>query len=179
LSNHSFPAVPSQAIPFPGTTTNYFSGGYITANHTSYASDVQINGLQMELNYNGVRDTPSNRTLFAAAFSEAIIDFLNTHFNMNWGSCDPLPVDNLTPADEWIIYPNPAKSKATIRFENPDKLYFQYVIYNVLGQKVQTGKLSPTEEKEITADLDPGVYFINLLEINGGGKFIKTFSIMN
>ena len=52
LMNDNYPAVPSQDIPAPGTNTNYFSGGYITANHTSYNPAAPINGLQMELNYN-------------------------------------------------------------------------------------------------------------------------------
>jgi len=50
--------MPSESEPFPGTTNNYFSGGYITLNHTCYSSGVEINGLHMELNYAGLRDRP-------------------------------------------------------------------------------------------------------------------------
>lgn len=84
LSNLSYPTVPSETIPYPGTTNNYFSGGYITANHTCYATGVNINGLQMELNYTGIRNSQSNRTQFANAFATALIDYLNIHFNINW-----------------------------------------------------------------------------------------------
>jgi N-formylglutamate amidohydrolase len=89
LGDRGFPSVPSRNIPSPGTTTNYFSGGYITANHTSYAPGIAINGLQMELNFAGVRDTESNRAAFARAFSDAIIAYMNTHFEMGWDACDP------------------------------------------------------------------------------------------
>ena len=53
LSNQSYTSVPSQSIPSPGINSNYFSGGYIVANHTCYAQNVSINGLQMELYYDG------------------------------------------------------------------------------------------------------------------------------
>ena len=56
LSKYDYPSVPSQQIPYPGTSSNYFSGGYITVNHTCYTSGVLTNGFQMELNYKGIRD---------------------------------------------------------------------------------------------------------------------------
>ncbi len=90
LSKNNYPAVPSQSIPFPGTTSNYFSGGYITANHTCYKPGVNINGLQMELNYSNVRDTPLSRTAFASAFTTAMIEYMNVHFGLNLSTCNAL-----------------------------------------------------------------------------------------
>jgi hypothetical protein len=88
LSNKNYPAVPSQSIPFPGTNSNYFSGGYITANHTSYDPNVPISGLQMELNFTNLRDTSTNRAEFANAFAEAILEYLELHFNSNLNTCN-------------------------------------------------------------------------------------------
>lgn len=90
LANRSYPAVPSQDIPFPGTDSNYFSGGYITANHTSYDPKAPINGLQMELNFSNLRDTPANRTEFANAFAEALTEYMHIHFNLSLNTCNPL-----------------------------------------------------------------------------------------
>lgn len=90
LSNNNYPAVPSQDIPFPGTDSNYFSGGYITANHTSYDPKVRINGLQMELNFTDLRDTPAHRTEFANAFATTITEYMDTHFNLSLNTCNPL-----------------------------------------------------------------------------------------
>mgnify|MGYP003862771695 CR=1 FL=1 len=84
ISNQGYPTVPSETIPYPGTSNNYFSGGYITANHTCYASGININGLQMELNYTGIRNNQENRTQFANAFALALMEYLNTHFNIYW-----------------------------------------------------------------------------------------------
>ncbi len=108
LSNSHFPAVPSESIPYPEINSNYFSGGYTIANHTCYAAGLEINGLQMELNYTGVRDSPSNRTLFASALSGILITYMNTHFNINWNACQPTHSEiECAPAHKVIIFPNP------------------------------------------------------------------------
>lgn len=90
LANKNYPAVPSQDIPFPGTDSNYFSGGYITANHTSYDPKAPINGLQMELNFSNLRDTSTNRTEFANAFAEVLTEYMDTHFNLSLNTCSAL-----------------------------------------------------------------------------------------
>jgi hypothetical protein len=95
LANLGFPAVPSQQDPFPGIGSNYFSGGYNTANHTSYAIGNLIDGVQMECNYTGVRDSHQNRVDFADALSEALIQFFDHHtaLQINNSECGFLSIE--------------------------------------------------------------------------------------
>jgi N-formylglutamate amidohydrolase len=173
LTNRNFPSVPSQSIPFPGTTTNYYSGGYITVNHTCYTSGVAINGLQMELNYTGVRDTPSNRTLFVIAFSQAIIEFMNTHFNMVWNSCTPLSTDEVTLSNLPKLYPNQVKKGTILYMDNLEDKIYNYKIYNYLGQVFKTGQLSKSENTIDTNNLDSGVYLIHISNKQSSEKVIE------
>lgn len=171
LSNHSFPAVPSQDIPFPGTTTNYFSGGYITANHTCYASGVDVNGLQMELNYAGIRDTPFNRTQFAIAFADVAIEYMNTHFDMNWNACNQVSVEDFAPGNEVMLYPNPIERGELVQLNHLGKVTLPYSLYTVFGQLVKTGRVSPSGSILTTADLAAGVYVIRIME-SAESKFV-------
>ena len=175
LMNDNYPAVPSQDIPAPGTNTNYFSGGYITANHTSFNPAAPINGLQMELNYTNIRDTPSNRTAFADTFSEVIVDFLNTHFNVNWNSCNPLSTLDQPANKEIIIYPNPVEKGNSIHFVYSDDNKYRYQIYDITGQLIKKGIV---DKNQIETDhLNSGTYFIKLSNKDEQKTDIKTILV--
>ncbi len=73
-----YPAVPSPLMPDPGAGNPYFDGGYNTAIHGS-DSGGPIDGLQIEANYNGVRDTAQNRTNYAIAIAQTL-DFIFTNY---------------------------------------------------------------------------------------------------
>jgi hypothetical protein len=108
LGNSGFPSVPSTQIPSPGNDP-YFSGGFITANYTSYAPLNQVPGLQMELNFTGIRDTPENRRHFARTLAITLLDYLNIHYEWEKESC--LVTDLPSPVKPFIdfkIYPSPA-----------------------------------------------------------------------
>ena len=178
LSNYSFPSVPSQSIPYPGTDANYFSGGYITVNHTCYSPGVDINGLQMELNYAGVRDNSINRTNFASSFAQVIIEYLNTHFDMVWNACDPiLPIEEIKNTNNIFIYPNPTFNDETISFDNLDKTMYDYYVYNSYGQEVKIGQLSYYQNIFNTHALTNGVYMIKLISREDGK--ITTLKLLN
>lgn len=163
LSNRNYPSVPSQTIPFPGANSNYFSGGYITANHTCYNPDAQINGLQIELNFSNLRDTPENRTAFANAFSEALIEFLNKHFNMDWLSCDPLSTNNPFSKNSFSVYPNPTKLGHLIHVDLPENAIYEYEILNLQGQLIVKGVLDFDGTIE-TNKLKSGLYLIKIFD---------------
>jgi N-formylglutamate amidohydrolase len=87
LSQAGFLAVPSNKDPVPLVSDNYFSGGYNTANYSSYKGGT-IDGIQVECNRTGLRDTKSNRQTFAMAFVNAVTTFLKAHY------FDEVPVKN-------------------------------------------------------------------------------------
>jgi N-formylglutamate amidohydrolase len=178
LANQNYPSVPSESIPSPGTTTNYFSGGYITANHTSYSSNLDINGLQMELNYTGIRNTHSNRTEFAMAFSKAIIEYMDTHFNMVWNSCTPvLSINENTLNVLPEFYPNPVKKGELFYIDNLENKTYIYYLYNYLGQALKIGKLRKLENSIDTKNLESGIYVIYISNMQSGEKVIKKLII--
>ncbi len=74
---HGYPAVPSSVQPDPGGNT-YFNGGYNTDRHGSADGGV-ISGLQIESNYDGVRDTDANRKAYAKVIVEIVDNYLNLH----------------------------------------------------------------------------------------------------
>lgn len=161
LTNNKFPSVPSQSIPFPGTSSNYFSGGYITANHTYYNPDAPINGLQMELNFSNVRDTQANRTAFANAFTQAIIEYMNTHFDQNWNACNPVLSINSLPETNFSVYPNPVTKGNLIHFNLPKNRIYKYHIFTVFGQLVTFGELK-SDGTLNSEELLSGMYILRI-----------------
>jgi len=75
LTNHGYPSVPSASDTAPAPADPYFSGGYNTARHGSRDSS-SINGIQFELNYDGIRNNGTNRRAFARALSCIVRDYL-------------------------------------------------------------------------------------------------------
>lgn len=161
LTNNGFPSVPSQSIPYPGTASNYYSGGYITANHTCYNPAVSVNGFQMELNFSNIRDTPAHRTAFANAFTQAVIAYMNIHFNVNWNTCNGLSTINEQANETFAVYPNPVTRGNQIHFVFDENTQYDYHMFNSLGQLVANGVLKMNETLD-SETLVAGIYFIRI-----------------
>ena len=73
-----YPSVPSSKKTGPGLEP-YFSGGYITANYSSY-KDGKVDAVQIECNFEGVRDTEQNIKRFSKVTAEVILEFLRLHY---------------------------------------------------------------------------------------------------
>ncbi|MGQ0765604.1 MAG: hypothetical protein ACT4OZ_08060 [Gemmatimonadota bacterium] len=74
-------SVPSGADRSPGGA-EYFSGGYNTARH-GCRDGGPVCGVQIEAHFGGIRDTPSNRTLFARAIADASAAFLRLNWSLD------------------------------------------------------------------------------------------------
>ena len=166
LTNQGFPAVPSQQIPYPGATSSYFSGGYTTETHTCFNPAVTTNGFQMELNYEGVRNSNSNRTLFAEKFKNVVLNYLNTHTNVVLGSCTPLGTDEHN-ENEFIIYPNPLKSGSQLFIKGTTFNNLRFRIFNSLGQEITHGTVNNGNEIDVNCTLNKGIYIVSILNTNG------------
>lgn len=79
LDQEGFAAVPSSMDPVPLASDNYFSGGYNTANYGSYKGGA-IDGIQVECNRNGLRETTANRQAFAMAFVSTVTAYLEMYY---------------------------------------------------------------------------------------------------
>ena len=158
LTNLGFPAVPSQQIPYPGATASYFSGGYTTASHTCFDPTITTNGFQMELNYDGVRNSNSNRILFADKFKNAVLEYLNTHTNVVLGNCASLSTDeNKEP--ELIFYPNPVNDVLNLSYIQEMNVV---KVYNLVGQELLSKKVNSSTAQVDISNFANGTYFIQV-----------------
>jgi hypothetical protein len=73
-----YPAVPSTVQPHPGGLP-YFTGGYSTERHGS-ASGGPIDGVQIEANMDGVRDSSASRAAFAMALAQVVATWFDMHY---------------------------------------------------------------------------------------------------
>jgi prepilin-type N-terminal cleavage/methylation domain-containing protein len=82
LAARGYPAVPSPVMPDPGPGNSYFDGGYSARRHSSLNGGT-IDGVQMEVNYTGIRDNPANRTNFSLALMEAINAYFVSYYGLD------------------------------------------------------------------------------------------------
>lgn len=137
FADFSFPSVPSTTIPFPGIGNPYFSGGYNTERHGSMITG-SIDAIQMECNYNGVRDTPANRQEFAESSAMALTQFLQYHYfgtSFPHGLCVPLSLDAEPAISNLKVYPNPASDWLTVEL-SARPFSGEIVIFDALGKQV-------------------------------------------
>ncbi|CAN5644783.1 hypothetical protein BH23GEM10_BH23GEM10_18000 [soil metagenome] len=82
---NGFPSVPSASQPYPNPGEAYFTGGYNTRRHSSREGG-PIDGVQVEANFTGVRDTATNRETFANALVHVMREYLAVHYDIVIGS---------------------------------------------------------------------------------------------
>ncbi len=88
LAERGFPSVPSPAQPDPGWQP-YFSGGYNTRRHGSRDGGA-VSGVQLEANWQGVRDSAGSRDTFAAALAEVLAIFFSAHIGVELTYAAPM-----------------------------------------------------------------------------------------
>lgn len=82
LADGGIRAVPSPDEPGPGTQP-FFSGGYNTARHGSRDGGL-VDGIQLELNWTGIRETREDRSAFAVVLAEVLQTYLSEHLEIEW-----------------------------------------------------------------------------------------------
>lgn len=80
-------SVPSPAEPSPQGAP-YFTGGFNTRTHGSLLGG-QVDGIQFELHWDGLRETEEGRAQFAQAFAAAVERYMATHFGLAWTPAVP------------------------------------------------------------------------------------------
>jgi hypothetical protein len=84
LAQRGFAAVPSPAAPDPGGA-DYFSGGYDLRRHGSRDGG-PISAVQIEMQFEGVRETEAERAAFAVAVAGALETYFALHYGQPLGS---------------------------------------------------------------------------------------------
>jgi N-formylglutamate amidohydrolase len=154
----------------------HFNGGYNTLRHGSKDSTT-IDGVQIECNLTGVRNTFDNRRNFATQLANSLKFYLGKHYftSTNFG-CATAVLD----IDSWDIYvsPNPAKQKVNIHFEKPLERPIVASLYNLQGQLIIEKTINSATDQAVLNVLHPlsmGTYILTFREENGG--FIKQIKV--
>jgi len=156
LADLGYPSVPSQQDPFPQQGQPYFSGGYNNARHGSYNGG-SIDGVQVECNFNGVRDSPENRADFAVALQAALSAFLTDHYFAQLQSCTV----GLAPTEAGstlVVWPNPAEAFVQVDMRG-EASGAPVRIVDACGREVRTGTTGVAME---VGALAPGAYVVRL-----------------
>jgi hypothetical protein len=176
LGNSSYPSVPSQQIPSPGINEPYFNGGYNTATHTCAHPDVTMNGWQMELNNTGIRNSAVNRTLFAEAFSKAMLLYVQTHFGQDWKICLPVSTTiNPNTFESFInIFPNPGTILTPIQLTTPSLC--KVSVFNLQGILIQAFSVNDTTPTFLNIPAE-GIYIIHCTETATGKVYTQQIAV--
>ncbi len=161
LGNAGYPSVPSFQTPAPGTNP-YFSGGYNTANHTSYAANNSVNGLQIECNYTNVRDTYLNRKIFADSLASVLVQYLLIHQGVNFSNCNINGVDDLITSKKAGISPTILDGNGTITVIGLEVAGNQFIVTNGNGQEVVNGIINQENKLQIPKTLSKGMYILTV-----------------
>jgi hypothetical protein len=72
-------------------------------------------------------------------------------------------------------YPNPVAEELTLMVENYDKQQLEYELFDVLGKRIGSGKITDKMTLISTVDLIPAAYFLHVMH---RGKAEKSFKIV-
>jgi hypothetical protein len=165
--NENFYAVPSQNDPYPFNSEAYFSGGYNTERHGSRLGGT-IDGIQIECNMDGVRDTENNREEFAMTTAQVLKSYLEKHYFgngfFNVGCGTPTSVEAEID-DSFLIqtYPNPLTENLTVKIFSPEVNQVKLSIYNLTGQIFYQKEFKEVDFIQIPlADVPAGFYFLKI-----------------
>jgi hypothetical protein len=161
LGNAGYAAVPSIQFPAPGSDP-YFSGGYNTANHTSYAIGNTVNGLQIECNLTNVRDSYQSRKVFSDSLALVLQRYLYIHQNMDIKACTPsVGVEQSEEnGQSSFVFPTLVAPNTPIRVVGIAAGDGIFVITNALGQMVETGIFNTTDGILEHKELPRGINYI-------------------
>ncbi|RYG19555.1 MAG: hypothetical protein EOO07_06620 [Chitinophagaceae bacterium] len=80
LANEGIRAVPSKSEPMPNSDP-YFNGGYCTSTYGSRTSG-EVSAIQLETHGTDLRNTAADRKASGAKIADAIIKYMNMHYNL-------------------------------------------------------------------------------------------------
>ena len=164
LEKASYASVPSSADPAPRSGQDYFSGGYSTDRHGS-ANGGNIDAIQIECNYQGVRDSEISLAYFAESLAKSLLEYLKLHYFSPLPSCL-----TVTPTEEIghtpvRLFPNPGCGIFQIEVPEPDT-WGSMSIFDSYGKK-QIEWTEPSATLALPASTFPnGIYWLVLKKNN-------------
>jgi hypothetical protein len=174
FGNAGYPAVPSTQIPSPGTTSNYYSGGYNIANHTSYLNNNTVNGLQIECNFNNVRDNYLNRKSFADSLAMVVLYYLNFHQNLNFTNCNLSGIVTQNKCSDFSIINNVIKLYEDIYIHKISPIMHSYSISDNQGRIILNGKIDNSNSIKTDKIRNSGIYYLSITN----KEYSKNFKLL-
>ena len=172
LADRGYPATPSQSDPAPDAGEDYFSGGYNTARYSSYNGG-SIDGVQIECNRTGIRDSLSQVERFADTLAVALLDYLGRHYFGGLAASFCGISDAAQSGVSWTcdVSPNPFCRSFQIRHSDSTADWTAGV-YNFYGELVQFVPVAAGISVQITPP--PGGPVFVVLRRNGEIMAVKT-----
>lgn len=137
LAAQGYPAVPSSPDPFPQTADDYFNGGYNTDRYSSVNGGT-IDGVQIESNYDGVRNNLTNINRFTDSLAVSLLHYLREHYfgDLTDELCSLTQVAN--PGEQPLsdIFPNPSCGQFYIRQTDTSGAVWTAEVYSFQGTKL-------------------------------------------
>lgn len=171
LAKSGYAAVPSDADPAPRSGEDYFSGGYSTERHGS-VDGTKIDAIQIECNFQGVRDSEPGLNFFADALAASLMEYLITHYFDRVPSCQTAtPVVSTPEVSDLQIFPNPGCGTFFLKHQLLEEEFVDVHILDVSGKSLlRTSQL--TNILELPAGkFSNGLYW--MVARNSAGKVFR------
>lgn len=166
-----FPAVPSTNDPRPESEEPYFTGGYTTQVYGSSGSGT-IDAVQIECNYQGVRENEFTRANFAEALAELLKDFFATYYpsiaetTFACGEVTGIGQQNIL-HQELRIFPNPGGSRLNIWSTSSEFHWKSIRVFDLNGKEIPLSLGQQSGEWPVQLsfpEVVPGLYYIRMTD---------------
>ena len=166
LEKSGYPSVPSNADPAPKSGQEYFSGGYSTERHGSVGSG-NIDAIQIECNYQGVRDSERGLLFFADALAVSLLEYLGKHYFSVQPSCQTVTSSGIQPSDLMPqVFPNPGCGTFNIENSGSEKC-LEVIVHDISGKTLLRLKHLPPMVELPPGRFPNGLYGL-VMKFEGG-----------
>lgn len=156
MTEKGFPAVPSQADPFPLDNEPYFIGGYNTSRHGSKNSGA-VDAIQLEFNQS-IRFDIDIREILIDSLASVLVDYMDNHYISAFSTnlCnEPSAIALPATFAKFKVSPNPSNGRIDILGATDN---FEIRLFDILGQEVYRNNW--TGESFDLSFLTNGNYFL-------------------
>lgn len=166
-----YTSVPSPADLAPRSGEDYFSGGYNTERHGSVDSG-QIDAIQIECNFIGVRDNEISLRFFAEATANVLVKYLKTHYVGKDGLTCPAFTTAATEKTKPLtfgLFPNPACQFITLDLPKPGLVK----IYDLAGRMLQAFDMLTQGEHTLSLSFEEKWLSLQFIGHDGSNASMK------
>jgi len=166
-----YTAVPGPADLAPRSGEDYFSGGYNTERHGS-ADSGQIDAIQIECNFAGVRDNEISLRFFAEATANVLLKYLKTHYTGKDGLTCPAFTTAATEKNTSLtfgLFPNPACQFITLNLPKPGLVK----IYDLAGRMLQSFDMLTQGEHTLSLSFEEKWVSLQFIGHDGSNASMK------